>query len=163
MIPSHQSTEYAPAQGQRIALIASAGGHWIELTRFSGAFKDHDCLFISTSSGLVAPFGTRPVTQIADGSRDSIYRLIKSVFGIYRALRAFRPDVVITTGAAPGAVALLVGKWLGATTIWTDSIANSEELSLSGKLAKFFADLRLTQWEHLADEKRHICHIGRIL
>nr|WP_183627691.1 UDP-N-acetylglucosamine--LPS N-acetylglucosamine transferase [Novosphingobium sediminicola] len=124
---------------------------------------DYECLFISTASGLAAPVGDRPVVQISDGSRDTIYLLFKSVFGIYRALRSFQPDVVITTGAAPGVIALLVGKILGATTIWTDSIANSEELSLSGKIAKCFADLRLTQWEHLADPKHNICYMGRII
>lgn len=61
----------------------------------------------------------------------------------------FRPDVVVTTGAAPGFAALLFGKMIGAKTIWIDSIANSEEMSSSGKHAGRIADLWLTQWEHL--------------
>jgi UDP-N-acetylglucosamine:LPS N-acetylglucosamine transferase len=144
-------------------LIASAGGHWIELVRFSPALKEHECLFISTSKGLKPPLGEHPVLQIADGSRDTLYLLAKSVFDIYRSLRMFCPDVIITTGAAPGATALLVGKLLGAVTIWIDSIANSEELSLSGKVAKYFADLRLTQWEHLASDRDHVGYMGGVL
>ena len=61
-----------------------------------------------------------------------------------------RPDVVLSTGAAPGFFAILFGKLLGARTIWVDSIANAEQLSLSGKKAGRFADLWLTQWPHLA-------------
>lgn len=148
---------------KRVALIASSGGHWIELMRIAPAVKDCDCLFISTTQGLSAPVGTRPVVQIMDGSRDTPWQLLRSLAGIVRTLRDFRPDIVITTGAAPGAAALLIGKMLGAVTIWTDSVANSEELSLSGKFAQGFADLRLTQWEHLARSDQQITYLGRVL
>lgn len=152
-----------PQQKRRVALIASSGGHWIELIRLFHAVEDDDCLFIATSPGLTAPCGTRPVLRIQDGSRDDPWRLLKTFFSIGKALLAFRPNVLITTGAAPGAVALMVGKMLGATTIWIDSIANSEELSMSGRFAKAVADLRLTQWEHLADPARKISYFGRVV
>ena len=61
-----------------------------------------------------------------------------------------RPDVVISTGAAPGYFAIRMGKWLGARTVWIDSIANVETLSMAGTLAGRYADLWLTQWQHLA-------------
>jgi hypothetical protein len=40
---------------------------------------------------------------------------------------------------------------MGARTIWLDSIANVDELSLSGQMAGRFADLWLTQWPHLTE------------
>ncbi|WP_157098805.1 glycosyltransferase family protein [Novosphingobium rosa] len=157
------SADRTQADQRRVALIASSGGHWIELTRLAPAVQHLDCLFITTTHGLTAPFGDRPVAEIMDGSRDTPWLLVRSISGIVKALRAFRPDVVITTGAAPGAVALLIGKMLGAVTIWVDSVANSEELSLSGKFARGFADLRLTQWEQLACPQQHISYLGRVL
>jgi hypothetical protein len=57
---------------------------------------------------------------------------------------------VITTGAAPGYFAIRIGNLFGARTIWVDSIANGEELSLSGQKAGPHAALWLTQWAHLA-------------
>ena len=39
---------------------------------------------------------------------------------------------------------------MGARTIWLDSIANVEELSMSGSWIGRSADLWLTQWPHLA-------------
>ena len=58
-----------------------------------------------------------------------------------------RPDVVITTGAAPALFALTLAKLLlGAKTIWIDSVANVEKLSMSGTLAGAVADVWLTQW-----------------
>jgi len=61
-----------------------------------------------------------------------------------------KPGVVISTGAAPGYFALLLGKWFGARTIWIDSMANIEDLSMSGSRVGRYADLWLTQWPHLA-------------
>ena len=37
-------------------------------------------------------------------------------------------------------------------TLFLDSIANAEELSLSANLAKRHCDLVLTQWPHLAEQ-----------
>ena len=61
-----------------------------------------------------------------------------------------RPDVVISTGAAPGYAAIRFGRWIGARTIWLDSIANVDHLSLSGVKIGRHADLWMTQWPHLA-------------
>ena len=42
------------------------------------------------------------------------------------------------------------GRLMGARTIWLDSIANVEELSMSGRRIGHYVDLWLTQWPHLA-------------
>ena len=62
----------------------------------------------------------------------------------------FRPNVVLSTGAAPGFFCILFGRLIGARTLWIDSVANGEELSMCGKLSKRFAHQCWTQWEHLA-------------
>lgn len=61
-----------------------------------------------------------------------------------------RPDVVISTGAAPGYFALRLARLVRARTIWVDSMANVEQLSMSGEKIGRHADLWLTQWAHLA-------------
>ena len=60
---------------------------------------------------------------------------------------------VISTGAAPGCFAVILGRILGARTIWLDSIANVDRVSLSGRLVRRYAGLWLSQWEHLAGQK----------
>lgn len=147
----------------RILLVASAGGHWIELCRVRRAFAGHDCQYVSTSQGLKSPDGARDVVVIADSSRDTVLASIKTLLGIWRVVRRFQPDLVVSTGAAPGAAALFVAKLFGAHTIWIDSIANGDELSLSGKLVRPVADLRLTQNQALATRSGKIGYIGRVM
>lgn len=61
-----------------------------------------------------------------------------------------RPHMVVSTGAAPGYFAIRFGRLIGAQTIWVDSIANAEELSLAGKMVSRHAHVVLTQWPSLA-------------
>ena len=89
---------------------------------------------------------------IPDSNRWNKLALLKSAFGVFRLLLSVRPDVVVTTGAAPGFFGVRIGKLIGARVVWVDSVANAEELSMSGRNAGSFADLWLTQWPHLAGE-----------
>ncbi|MEP9401770.1 glucuronosyltransferase [Sphingomonas sp. VNH70] len=153
----------AAAVRPRVMLVASAGGHWIELSRLSSAFAGCDCRFVSTAPGMTAPVGDAPVQCIRDSSRDTLPAMVRTAFEIWRIVRRERPEVVVSTGAAPGAIALVAAKLLGARTIWIDSIANGDELSMSGRAIRPFADLRLTQWEHLTHRYGHLRYFGQIL
>ena len=58
-------------------------------------------------------------------------------FGYAVAGGLSRPDVIITTGAAPGAMALVFGKLVGARTIWIDGLASADKLLASGRWSAF--------------------------
>jgi hypothetical protein len=62
-----------------------------------------------------------------------------------------RPKLIVSTGAAPGFFALMFGKLTNSKTVWIDSIANAEQLSLSGKKVRKYADVWLTQWPNVQE------------
>ena len=135
---------------RRVLAISSSGGHWTELLRLAPALEGHDVTWVTTNQGYrdSIPFGR--FDQVRDASMWNKRGLV-ILFGQIVALVArLRPEVVITTGAAPGFFAIRVANMLGAYTIWLDSIANADELSLSGRRIGGHADVWLTQWEHLA-------------
>jgi len=142
-----------------VIAIASAGGHWVQLLRLRPAWAGCRVTYVTTDpdfhhtvrqhaeqDGEPAP-GFHTVTE---ANRWQKWRLIRQLLGIAFIVIRARPDVVLSTGAAPGYFALRVAKLLGAKTIWIDSMANAEALSLSGQRIGKHADLWLTQWEHLA-------------
>ena len=89
--------------------------------------------------------------RISDITRFNPIKLAILIPQLIWILLRERPEVVVTTGSAPGLVAIALAKTLvRAKTIWIDSIANCERLSSSGRQAQRFADLWLTQWPHLA-------------
>ena len=134
----------------KIVAISSGGGHWVQLLRLRPAFADCDTTFVTVKDGYRADVGEAAFRTVPAANRWSKWRLVRVAFSVLWTLLCERPDVVISTGASPGYFAMCFGKALGARTIWLDSIANVEELSLSGQKAGRFADLWLTQWPHLA-------------
>lgn len=137
---------------QRVLAISSGGGHWVELLRLRPALEGHDVIFATVSESYRSdvPFGRFAV--VGDATRWSKLRLLRMASRVLRIVLRERPDVVLSTGAAPGYFALLFGRMLGARTVWIDSIANADELSLCGRCVGAFAGLWLTQWPHLARE-----------
>jgi UDP-N-acetylglucosamine:LPS N-acetylglucosamine transferase len=88
--------------------------------------------------------------RVNDATRWNKLGLVLLALSLAWIILKERPSVVVSTGAAPGYFAMLLGRWFGAKTIWIDSMANIEDLSMSGARAGRFADLWLTQWPHLA-------------
>ena len=151
------------ASRKRLLAIASSGGHWTELARLSNAFDDLDVLYATTVQGLQVPSGSRPLHVIRDVSRSRPLAMLPLALQLLALLRRFRPHLIVTTGAAPGLLAIMLGRLTGSKSVWIDSIANAETLSLSGQLARRWASVRLTQWPALADPRSGVVYLGRVL
>lgn len=138
---------------KRILLVASHGGHWVQMRRLTPAFEGLDQHYVSTNSGLADSVLPARFSFVPDANLDEKLGLVFLALKVLWVVIKIRPDFVISTGAAPGFFALMFGKLLGAKTIWVDSCANVDQLSVSGAKVKYFADLWLTQWEHLEGKK----------
>jgi UDP-N-acetylglucosamine:LPS N-acetylglucosamine transferase len=135
----------------KVLALSSGGGHWVQLLRLRPAFANCHIVFATAKEGYRADVGPGAEFRlIPDANRWDKAGLLRVLVAIFRLIWHERPDVVISTGAAPGYFAVRIGNLFGARTIWVDSIANAEELSLSGRKAGPHADLWLTQWAHLA-------------
>ncbi len=134
---------------KKVLAVASGGGHWVQLLRLRPAYAHHNVTFVSTNAAYAKDVDG-PLLVVTDANMTEKLRLLRMFAEMFVHLVRVRPDIVITTGAAPGFAALTLGRLLGAKTIWVDSIANSEELSSSGRNAGRFAHTWLTQWEHLS-------------
>jgi UDP-N-acetylglucosamine:LPS N-acetylglucosamine transferase len=145
----------------KVIAIASAGGHWVELLRLLPAFDGMELIFVSTISSLSSTISGHKFYCVRDASRWNKFRLAMSFFDVFKIILNEKPKVVVSTGAAPGLMGLVAGKILGCKTIWIDSVANADKLSLSGKIALQFADKIYTQWPDLANER--IVYAGNIL
>jgi UDP-N-acetylglucosamine:LPS N-acetylglucosamine transferase len=136
---------------RKVLAVASGGGHWVEMRRIIPAFDGCDVAYVCTEPEADADLAAHRYYMIRNVTRKNRLGFAVVIWQIWGILRRERPDVVITTGAAPGLVALALAKGLHRSrTVWIDSIAAAQQMSLSGKLARPVADAWLTQWEHLA-------------
>lgn len=133
----------------KVLAVASGGGHWVQLLRLRPAFADCSVEYLTTQAAYARDVDGK-LHAVTDANVWEKLKLLKMFIQVAWVLAKVRPDVVITTGAAPGFAAIVCGKWLGAKTIWLDSMANSQTLSNSGARIKPWCDVWLTQWSHLA-------------
>ena len=126
------------------------------------SFDGCDVQYAATMAGLGERSGVGSTHIVPDFNATRPVKTMMSLMAVAKVVRKVRPHVVVSTGAAPGLVAILVGRALGARTIWIDSVANVERLSLSGRMAGRIADLWITQWRHLARPRGPIYH-GAVL
>ena len=146
----NSTKKQAGSQRKKILAIASRGGHWIQLLRLRPAFSDCSLTFVTTDPSYRTMVDGADFHVVTEATRFQKLKMLLMAIQMFLILLRIRPHVVLTTGAAPGYIAIRLGKWFGAKTLWIDSIANAEELSLSGRLASKYADTTLTQWEHLS-------------
>jgi UDP-N-acetylglucosamine:LPS N-acetylglucosamine transferase len=137
-----------------VLAVASGGGHWEELMLLRPALDGQPIVFATTNRELAARDGLDHVHLLPDSNRDEPANAISSMVAAARLVWRVRPQVLVTTGALPGLFCLIFARLLGAHTIWIDSIANSDQPSLSGRCARAFAHEWFTQWSHLATATR---------
>ena len=137
----------------KVLAVASSGGHWTQLLRIRRAFESSDVAFVTVLESYRNEVPGNRFYCVNDANRWNKLGLIVLAFRVARIIVKEKPDVVVSTGAAPGFFALLWGRLFGAKTIWLDSVTNIDQLSMSGSLVGRYADLWLTQWPHLAKPK----------
>jgi UDP-N-acetylglucosamine:LPS N-acetylglucosamine transferase len=142
----------ATSKQRRVLAVASGGGHWVQLRRVMPAFEGHDVTYVTIDDVYRADVPNAKVHIVNDATRwDRTGSALLALRILWILLRE-RPHAVVSTGAAPGCFAIILGRLLGARTVWLDSIANIEHMSMSGELVRRWAHLWLTQWPHLASE-----------
>ncbi len=148
----------------RVCLAASAGGHLTQLLRLWPSWQRYETIYVTTSRSIAGKLNKAGrVYTVADCNRQRLTKVVKAFFKCIKIIRTERPDVVISTGAAPGLLMCVLGKMSGAKVVWIDSITNTERLSLSGRLVRPFADLLLTQWQELAEKYPQVEYAGQII
>ncbi len=124
----------------------------MQLLRLRPAFADHEVVFVTVNSECSEQVKNARFYRVNDATRWNKFGLLQLVCRLFWIMLRERPDVIVTTGASPGYLGLVLGKVFRARTIWLDSMANVDQLSLSGEWAGRHADLWLTQWPELARE-----------
>jgi len=149
---------------QKILAIASPGGHWIQLNKICNPLEDRfNVVYVTPGAQYTSKIKkSRKVLNVTDASADSKLKLIPLALQLIWIFVKERPQAIISTGAAPGAIAFLIAKILPIKTIWVDSIANVSQLSRSARMIQKHADKVITQWEPLSDGE-NIIYKGSIL
>ncbi len=148
----------------KVCLAASSGGHLSQLRKIAAAWSERSVFWVTTVDIVTRSLGddTR-VYAVGECNREHLLRLVSVLFRCIYIVLKERPDVVISTGAAPGCLMCLLGRLGGAKIVWLDSITNVERISLSGRLTRPFAHLFLVQWPDLAERYPGVEYVGAVI
>ncbi|MCY3002600.1 MAG: hypothetical protein NTV21_12430 [Planctomycetota bacterium] len=148
-----ESTRISSPSARRVLAVASPGGHFEQLQLLADAWEGCEVAYVSVGEEMSELVSGARYYSVPDSSRHQPLQMLRGVVRLVAILRRERPEIVVSTGAAPGLLALALGRLFGARTAWIDSVANVERLSLSGRLAGRLAHLWMTQWEHLESHR----------
>lgn len=149
----------------KVLAIASPGGHWIQLNIILEKLidsKEYEVIYVSAGKDLKEKVAPAKYYSVVDANSQTKFKLIVLALQLFFILLKERPKALISTGAALGAISLLIAHKIGVFTVWIDSIANIEHISKSGKIVLNHSDVFLSQWEKFSKHEK-INYKGSVL
>ncbi|MGF1753163.1 hypothetical protein L4C33_06140 [Vibrio makurazakiensis] len=147
---------------KKVLLLASPGGHFVQLSLLAECLQEHQTVVVGTYSEMPKFITAKKYYSITDFSRDDFYKAFQVAWQCYKVLRKEMPDLVVTTGAAPGLVMIFVSKLFRKKVVWIDSIANSRKLSMSGAIAQKIGANVISQWKDVSQSSGNK-YYGRLI
>jgi UDP-N-acetylglucosamine:LPS N-acetylglucosamine transferase len=152
----------------RICFMASGGGHFQELCGLAGLAEEYDHILISTKLNKAlretCPF--RRIDLIGEVGQGQWKKhpgeMLRALWRILRILLRERPDLVISTGAGIAVPGFLAAKLLRIRTIYVESYARVESLSLAGRVCYRLSNLFIVQHAGLAGQLPHAVYVGSL-
>lgn len=148
----------------KLCLVASAGGHLMELLLVREAWQDHERLWVTFPTGDAQSLlkGEKTVWAFHPTNRN-IPNLVRNAWLAWRLLRRERPDVIMSTGAGVAVPFIWIGRLLKIRSVFIESLAFTTRRSLSGVLVYPFVDHYYVQWPDLARKYAKAVYQGMVL
>ncbi len=148
----------------KLCLVCSSGGHFMQMRSLEGLWREHERFWVT--------FPQKDTKALLKGERlywayfptnRNLKNFIRNLFLAVKILARERPDAVVSTGAAVGVPFIYVGRVLGITTVYVESLTRVRGLSLSGELVYPFVDHLLVQWPEVAGMYSRARYRGRVV
>lgn len=144
----------------KICLVGSSGGHlmqlyqlekwWGKYERFWVTFEKEDsCSLLKNEKRYWCHHPTNR----------NVKNLLRNTILSWKILMKERPDIIISTGAAPAIPFFYLGKLFGSKLIYIEVYDRIELSTLTGKIVYPIADKFILQWE----EQRKLYPKGEFL
>jgi len=134
----------------KICIVSSCGGHLTEVSALAAAYSRYPHFFV-LNDRIALPGDMEGRTSfISHSERD--WKFLLNLWEAWRILRRERPEVILSTGAGPAVPFALVGRLLGCTVVFVETVTRIEAPSLTGRIMYRLAQHFFYQWPSL---KRH--------
>lgn len=151
----------------KLCVGASSGGHMTELLGLLTTvtrWPIQPSVYVTTREIWAKKLEEKgPTYIVGECDRNKPIKLLITIWKSFWFVMKEKPDVVVTTGSLPIAIVCVLAKKLcKAKIVWIDSVAQLEDLSMSGRLMLKYADLLLTQWPEVAAKYPKAEYVGEL-
>lgn len=148
----------------KVCLVCSSGGHFYELycLREAWGADDHFWVTFLRQDTRYVLKDQRVYAAYCPTNRN-VRNLVRNLFLAWRVLTREKPRVVVSTGAGVCVPFFLLARLKGIKTVYIESLARINELSLTGRMVYPFADEFIVQWPELAERHPKARFEGQLL
>lgn len=147
----------------KVCLVGSSGGHLMHLYMLKPFWEDKERFWVTfdkeDARSLLKDERMYPCYY---PSNRSIKALIINTVKALKVVLKERPDLIISTGAAPAIPFFYIGKLFGAKTIYIEVFDRIKTATISGKICYFVADRFIVQWEEMKQVYPKAINLGSI-
>jgi beta-1,4-N-acetylglucosaminyltransferase len=142
---------------RRILLVASPGGHLLQMLALEPAWNGLQRRWVSLEradavhllAGEDAVFAHGPTTR-------NIPNLLRNLRLAWRVVHEYRPDVILSTGAALAVPFFVMGRLHRRRLVYVESLTRVNRPCLSGRLVYPLCDAFFVQWRGGARKRRAV-------
>ncbi len=134
----------------KVCMVGSSGGHLTHLYMLKSFWQDKERFWVTFDKADARSMlkGEKFYPAYYPSNR-SIKALIINTFRAIKILRKERPDLIVTSGAAPAIPFFYLGKLMGAKTIYIEVFDRIDKSTISGKICYPVTDCFIVQWEEM--------------
>ena len=142
---------------ERILLVACPGGHLLQMMALKPAWEDLECRWV-TLEAADTKFLLDPENRVfAHGpTARNVPNLFRNLRLAWKIVRRYKPDVILSTGAALAVPFFVVGRVLGVRLVYVESFTRVERPALTGRLVYPLTDAFFVQWPTSSRRRRAI-------
>lgn len=147
----------------KVCMVSSSGGHLTHLYMLKPFWQDKERFFVTFDKQDARSLLKDEIMYAAYyPSNCSIKALIANTCLAIKVLWKERPNIIISTGAAPAVPFFWIGKVLGMKTIYIEVFDRIDKSTISGKLCYPVADIFIVQWEEMKKVYKKAINLGSI-
>jgi UDP-N-acetylglucosamine:LPS N-acetylglucosamine transferase len=132
----------------KVLMVCSSGGHLAQMLTMEPWWRQHDRWWATfqTPDAESSLVGER-VSWVFHPTTRSARNAVRNLGLAVRLLRAVRPDVVLSTGAAVAVPFFLVARAMRIPTVFIEVYDRIDSATLTGRLCRPLSTLSCVQWE----------------
>lgn len=147
----------------KVCLVGSSGGHLMHLYMLRPFWKNKEHFWVT--------FDKEDARSLLEGekmyscyypSNRSVKALVINTGKALKILWKERPDLIISSGAAPAVPFFYIGKLFGAKTVYIEVFDRIDTATVTGKICYHVTDKFIVEWEEMKKVYPKAINLGSI-